>query len=92
MRFMLTPASVESEVKAGNSIAVMNNVPQEWYPSSTLQGFADILANADTFRFDGSDLMPGAVGAGSFWTGVVDYVGGGDLDSVLAAIDASWPE
>lgn len=92
MKFMLTPASVESEVKAGNSIAVMNNVPTEWYPSSTLQGFADILANADTFRFDGSDLMPGGVGAGSFWTGVVDYVGGEDLDTVLAAIDASWPE
>lgn len=92
MKFMLTPASVESEVKAGNSIAVMNNVPTEWYPSTTLQGFADILANADTFRFDGSDLMPGGVGAGSFWTGVVDYVGGADLDTVLAAIDASWPE
>jgi len=47
---------------------------------------------ADTFRFDGSDLMPGAVGAGSFWTGIVDYVGGEDLDTILADIDASWPE
>jgi alpha-glucoside transport system substrate-binding protein len=92
MKFMLTPGSVEAEVKAGNSIAVMNNVPVDWYPSSTLEGFANILANADTFRFDGSDLMPGAVGAGSFWTGVVDYVSGEDLDTVLAAIDASWPQ
>jgi alpha-glucoside transport system substrate-binding protein len=36
----------------------------------------DILLNATTFRFDGSDLMPGGVGAGSFWTGMVDYTGG----------------
>jgi alpha-glucoside transport system substrate-binding protein len=36
----------------------------------------DILLNATTFRFDGSDLMPGGVGAGSFWTGMVDYAGG----------------
>ena len=43
------------------------------------------------FHFDGSDLMPGAVGAGSFWTGIVDYVSGTDLDTVLSNIDASWP-
>ncbi len=92
MKFMLTPASVESEVKAGNSLAVMKGVPDDWYPSTTALGFAAILANAETFRFDGSDLMPGAVGTGSFWTGVVDYVSGEGLDTVLAAIDASWPE
>ena len=35
--------------------------------------------------------MPGAVGAGSFWTGVTDFVNGADLDTVLQAIDAGWP-
>ncbi len=38
----------------------------------------EILLGATTFRFDGSDLMPGAVGQGSFWTGMVDYTGGKD--------------
>ena len=48
---------------------------------------------ATSFRFDGSDLMPGEVGAGSFWKGMTDYVcGAADLDTVLAEIDASWPE
>ena len=52
----------------------------------------EILLNAgDNVRFDGGDLMPGAVGAGTFWTGVVDYINGGDLDTILADIDASWP-
>jgi alpha-glucoside transport system substrate-binding protein len=42
----------------------------------------EILLNATTFRFDGSDLMPGGVGAGSFWTGMVDYAGGKDAEDV----------
>jgi len=50
----------------------------------------DILLNATTFRFDGSDLMPGAVGAGSFWTGMVDYAGGKDAADVAAGIQDSW--
>jgi alpha-glucoside transport system substrate-binding protein len=91
MKFLATPDSVEAEVKAGLFVAPHNGVPTDWYPSESLKGFADILANAETFRFDGSDLMPGAVGAGSFWTGIVDYVNGKDLDSVLQGIDASWP-
>jgi alpha-glucoside transport system substrate-binding protein len=82
---------VKVEVQEGLFVAPQKDVPQEWYPSETLAGFAEILANADTFRFDGSDLMPGAVGAGSFWTGVVDFVSGKDLDTVLQAIDDSWP-
>jgi alpha-glucoside transport system substrate-binding protein len=44
-------------------------------------------------RFDGSDLMPGAVGAGSFWKSMTDFVSGSiDLDTALSEIDASWPE
>jgi alpha-glucoside transport system substrate-binding protein len=70
----------------------MNDVSLDWYPTDAQRGYAEILMNADTFRFDGSDLMPGAVGAGSFWTGVTDWVGGASLDEVLADIDASWPQ
>jgi alpha-glucoside transport system substrate-binding protein len=50
----------------------------------------DILLNADTFRFDGSDLMPGAIGAGVFWTGMVDYAGGKDAGEVAASIQSTW--
>ena len=51
----------------------------------------DILLDATTFRFDGSDLMPGAVGAGSFWTGMVDYTSGAkSAQEVADEIQASW--
>jgi len=92
IEFMMSAESVEAEVKAGNALGPMNGVSLDWYPTDTQRGFAEILMNADTFRFDGSDLMPGAVGAGSFWTGATDWVGGKSLDEVLPAIDASWPQ
>lgn len=91
MEFLTTGASARAEVELGILIAPHLDADPAWYPNDVIRGFAEILANADTFRFDGSDLMPGAVGAGSFWTGVVDYVGGADLGTVLAGIDASWP-
>ena len=60
------------------------------YASDTFRGLHDILQNATTFRFDGSDLMPGWVGAGSFWTGMVDYTNGKSAKEVADAIQASW--
>lgn len=45
------------------------------------------------FRFDGSDQMPGAVGAGTFWKGMTDWIA---LDKssqeVLTDIENSWPK
>lgn len=56
------------------------------------QGFLDILNNSELSRFDGSDLMPAAVGAGTFWTDGTSAVNG-DLSAQEAAdeIEASWP-
>jgi alpha-glucoside transport system substrate-binding protein len=46
-----------------------------------------------TAGFDASDLMPPAVGQGSFWTGMVKYMKQGPdaLDGILADIEKSWP-
>ncbi|MDP9866255.1 MULTISPECIES: ABC transporter substrate-binding protein [Streptosporangium] len=52
-----------------------------------------MLQDPDTvFRFDGSDLMPAAVGAGTFWKGMTDWINGKDTKTVLDYIDASWPK
>jgi len=56
------------------------------------QSFVGILAGADVVRFDASDLMPAAVGGGSFWTESTSAVNGDkSVADALAAIDASWP-
>ncbi|MCP4225478.1 MAG: carbohydrate ABC transporter substrate-binding protein, partial [Actinomycetia bacterium] len=56
------------------------------------QSMLDVLADGEVVRFDGSDLMPADVGAGTFWTEGTSFVNG-DKDAAAAAeaIDASWP-
>jgi len=66
------------------------NVDTSVFSDPTLRKMNDILLNATTFRFDGSDLMPGAIGAGAFWTGMVDYAGGKSAQDVADAIQAAW--
>lgn len=52
----------------------------------------EILQGEDTvFRFDASDLMPAAVGTSSFWTGMVDWIGGASTEDVTETIDSTFP-
>jgi alpha-glucoside transport system substrate-binding protein len=54
---------------------------------------AEILTDkAATFRFDASDLMPGAVGSGTFWKGMVNWITGQDDKATLDYIENSWPK
>ncbi|MGB3496064.1 MAG: ABC transporter substrate-binding protein, partial [Elainellaceae cyanobacterium] len=92
MEYLTTPEPHEIWAGLGGFISPHKNVSVEVYPDPVSQQQAEILLSADTIRFDGSDMMPGSVGTGAFWTGMVDYVGGSDLDTVLSNIDASWPE
>jgi alpha-glucoside transport system substrate-binding protein len=56
------------------------------------QSFITIMVTAEVLRFDGSDLMPAAVGSGTFWTEGTSAVNGDKtVDEATAAIDASWP-
>jgi alpha-glucoside transport system substrate-binding protein len=73
-------------------LGINKNVDPAVYPDPITARAAGMLAEAETFRFDGSDLMPAAVGSGTFWTGVLDYISGIPLDTVLEAIEASAQE
>jgi alpha-glucoside transport system substrate-binding protein len=93
MEYFTTGASVESWVKAGGAISPHKDSSTDWYTNVIDRGIAEMILAADSVRFDASDLMPGEVGAGSFWKGMTDYVSGAsDLDTVLKEIDESWPE
>jgi alpha-glucoside transport system substrate-binding protein len=43
------------------------------------------------FRFDGSDQMPGAVGAGTFWKEMTAWITGQSSQDALDKIEGSWP-
>jgi alpha-glucoside transport system substrate-binding protein len=59
------------------------------FDSIITQKAQEMLLSATVSRFDGSDLMPGEIGAGAFWSGVLDYISGINLDTVLAVIEAA---
>ncbi len=61
------------------------------YADETTRAIAQSAADADVFRFDGSDLMPAEVGSGSFWTEMVKWENGQSTQDTLDAIEASWP-
>jgi alpha-glucoside transport system substrate-binding protein len=90
IKYLETPDASEIWMGLTGFLTPHSGVDTAKYANDTLRGLGDILLNATTFRFDGSDLMPGAVGAGSFWTGMVDYVGGKDAKAVADDIQASW--
>jgi alpha-glucoside transport system substrate-binding protein len=71
-------------------LSAMKAANVETYGNETLKGEGEILLQATTFRFDGSDLMPGAIGAGAFWTGMVDFVGGKSAQEVADTIQQAW--
>ncbi|MGZ8571405.1 MAG: ABC transporter substrate-binding protein [Actinomycetota bacterium] len=81
---------------ASSRISANINVGPDCYANQILADSAAVLVDAianNTGRFDASDLMPGEVGAGSFWTGMVQYLQDGpdSLQGVLDEIEASWP-
>ncbi|MFP4301871.1 MAG: ABC transporter substrate-binding protein [Spirochaetaceae bacterium] len=92
MRWLTTGESTRGWLEQGGFVSPHKDTPLDWYPSDVDRGYAEILQDATVFRFDASDLMPGQVGTGSFWTGMVDWVNGDPLDEVLPAIDEGWPE
>lgn len=88
--FLQTPEAHEIWMGLGGFLTPHKGVDSSAFSDPTLGKMNDILLGATTFRFDASDLMPGGVGAGSFWTGMVDYAGGKDAAEVAAGIQASW--
>ncbi len=88
--FLKTPIAHEVWMAQKGFLTPHKGVNTELYGDATLKKMGDILLGADVFRFDGSDLMPGGVGAGTFWTGMVDYAGGKDAQAVATDIQTSW--
>jgi alpha-glucoside transport system substrate-binding protein len=94
--FLMTPEGTERWIQAGSAISANQKTPSDWYAGAyKLQVAAQILSSAKGFGFDASDLMPAAVGSGSAWSELTDWINGGgtnpSTDDVLKAIDDSWP-
>jgi alpha-glucoside transport system substrate-binding protein len=90
IQFLQTPIAQEVWMAQSGFLTPYKGVNTAAYANDTLRKEGEILTTATTFRFDGSDLMPGKIGAGSFWTGMVDFVGGKSAKDVADGIQKSW--
>jgi alpha-glucoside transport system substrate-binding protein len=93
MEYFTVPESALGWLEGGGALAAHQTATPDMYGVDLERGIAELVQNATSFRFDGSDLMPGEVGAGSFWEHITSYVAGSeDLDTAMKAIDATWPK
>jgi len=92
--YLSSPQWANSRIKvAPGWVSANEKVDQSLYTDPIDQLSAKYLADSTaTFRFDASDAMPAAVGAGAEWTAMVDWFGSGkSIKDVAAEIDAAWP-
>jgi alpha-glucoside transport system substrate-binding protein len=81
-----------NRVEIGGVISANTGLDPENASSDLLATSVELLQDPETtFRFDASDVMPGAVGTGSFWKGMVDWIGGKSTAETLDFIEGSWP-
>ncbi|MER2535792.1 MAG: ABC transporter substrate-binding protein [Rhizobiaceae bacterium] len=88
--FLKMPLAHEIWMAQSGLLTPLKTANQDAYANDALKKQGAILVDASTFRFDGSDLMPGKIGAGAFWTGMIDLVGGKSPEAVATDIQKAW--
>ena len=88
--FLRTPIAHEVWMGQTGFLTPFEEVNPEAFRDESMQAMNEILLDATVFRFDASDMMPGEIGAGAFWTGMVDYVTGDDAGDVARMIQDRW--
>ncbi|MGB3299524.1 MAG: ABC transporter substrate-binding protein [Phormidesmis sp.] len=92
MAYLATPTPHEIWAKEGGFLSANKQVDLSVYPDEISQKQAKLLTSAQIVQFDASDSMPGAVGTGTFWSGMMDFVAGQSAQAVTDKIEYYWPE
>ena len=91
--FLSSAEFATAKVALGTWVSANSGVPLDTYTNPIDKLSAQYLTDPNgTFRFDASDLMPAAVGAGAEWKELTAWFAEDKSTAdVLAAIDAAWP-
>lgn len=93
MQFLTSAEFGGPWAQAGGWLSPHKTFDQSQYADETTRSVAEIATNADVFRYDGSDVMPNAVGGGTFWTGMVEWLQDEKTSQeVCDEIENGWPE
>ena len=93
--YLASPEWANAKAKAteGGWVSANKELDPANLKSAIDQQSAKLLQDpATVFRFDASDMMPSAVGAGTFWTEMTNWVKGQDDKKTLDNIEQSWPK
>jgi alpha-glucoside transport system substrate-binding protein len=94
--FLASPewSNAKAEVSIPGWLSANSELDLELLKSPIDQLSAELLRDPETVaRFDASDIMPGAVGSGTFWREMTEWIASDKPDDqVLDAIEDSWPE
>jgi alpha-glucoside transport system substrate-binding protein len=86
-------ANARNTAKKGGFLSPNKKHDTSLYAEDLDRTLADLLVKSDPVRFDGSDNMPSAVGAGSFWKEGTNWVlGTEDMKTFLTNVENSWPK
>ncbi|MFK7901681.1 MAG: ABC transporter substrate-binding protein [Nitratireductor sp.] len=89
-KFLTEASAHESWMSQGGFLTAHKGANVSAYASAAAAKQGEILSNATTFRFDASDLMPGAIGAGAFWSEMTAFANGQDSKTTGDNIQAAW--
>ncbi len=91
--FMASPEFANTRVELGGVTSANMEVDPSLASSPLLQLAIELLGDdSNVVRFDGSDMMPSEVGAGSFWSGMTAWIDQSRTsEQVLDDIQNSWP-
>ena len=90
IEYLATPEAAEIWAEKGGFSSPNKNVDPEVYPDELTKQTATELANAEVFRFDMSDLMPGAFGSDSLFTLLQDFVKApDDIDGITQKLESA---
>lgn len=91
-QYMASAEFANNRVQQGAAISANKGLDPSLAQNPLDRQSIELLQDENTvFRFDASDLMPGAVGANSFWSGIVEWINGKSTEEVLDSIESSWP-
>jgi alpha-glucoside transport system substrate-binding protein len=93
LEYLTTAEAAEIWAERGGFSSPNKNLDTGVYPDEITRTTAGGLAEAETFRFDGSDLMPSALGGTpgqGFWKGMTDFVANpSNLDAVQQQLESA---
>ncbi|MBA3525178.1 MAG: carbohydrate ABC transporter substrate-binding protein [Geodermatophilaceae bacterium] len=92
LEFLASPEFGGPWANVGGYLSPHTTFDATQYPDETTRQIFQFAVDSETTGIDGSDQMPGAVGAGSFWRGMTAWISGQeDLQTTLDGIEEGWP-